>query len=264
MSFSFYSLLEAKKFSQLPQILQDIITDDMERRDMFQEKFLDYDEKDRWSAIRSAMSTCLEKGLFQERAFYHVLFLQEVRGEVVDDKWEEMIEENCEEVEIQYTNCGTQTEEPSTTEEAKQEVSVPMLMPDEPPKRKHSRRYCSTNSTYGCFSCRLNLSSDGSLHNHYKSKLHIKGLRKRIGLIRENVKLGDKVIVDIRSKADDPELSCEIDEDDDVSWTFAEVEKYFEKRHAENPITHIALHRSHSLTRANGDVHIRWSLVIMK
>lgn len=260
MSFSLYALLEAKKFSQLPKMLQDIITDNQERQDDFQERFLDYDEKDRWVCIKSAMTTCLERGMFQERAFYHVLFQQEVRDETIDDDWEDMIMENCEEHDTQQVNCGTQTEPIAIqTEEPAQEVSVPTV---EPVERQVRKKY-NHDSTYRCACCHLNLSSTGAIHNHYKSKLHTKGVRKMLTAMRERVLVGDKMIVNVRNKARDPDLSWEIEDDIELDETFKAVEKYLEKGHDENPITDIFLRRKNTQVLSTGQERITWKPIII-
>jgi len=262
MSFSLYSLLEARKFSHLPQLLQEIITEDLDRRDMFQEKFLDYDEKDRWIAIRSAMDTCLGKGMFQERAFYHVLFLQEIRGEEVDEEWEEMIEENCEENDTFKVEFGTQTEPIAIqTEEPQQEVVVPMCNDSEPPTKTYlrGRKYGTASDKYRCWCCRMNLASDGSLHNHYKSKLHIKGLRKWATVMRSKVLLEDKVIVRVRNALNDPDLSWEMEAEEDIDFAFNNIETYLERNQADNPITDIFLRRK----TKQGSGSIVWKAVML-
>lgn len=264
MSFSLYALLEAQKFSQLPKMLQDIITDNQERQDDFQERFLDYDEKDRWVCIRSAMDTCLERGLYQERAFYHVLFQQEVRDEKIDDEWEAMIMENCEEEEVQKVNFGTQTEPIAIqTEEPKQEVVVPTYNDAEPRKYKTGRKYNNPNSDFRCSCCKLNLASDGSYHNHFKSKLHAKGVRKMLGAMREKVLVGDKVIVNVRNKATDPDLSWEIEEDNDIEFAFGNIEKYLEKGQQENPIVDLFLRRKHTQVLSTGQERITWKAILI-
>ena len=261
MSFSLYALLEAQKFSQLPQMLQDIITDNEERRDDFQERFLDYDDKDRWSCIKSAMNTCLERGLYQERAFYHVLFQQEVRDEKIDDEWESMIMESCEEEETQKVNAGVQTEPIAIqVEEPKQEVVIPMV---EQPERNVRRKYRNTDTSYRCSCCHLNLASSGAIHNHYKSKLHTKGVRKMLSAIRERVQVEDKMIVKVRHDAFDPDLSWEIEEDNDIEFAFGNIEKYLEKGHDENPITDIYLRRKHTQILSTGQERITWKAILI-
>lgn len=264
MSFSLYSLMEARKFNQLPQTLQDIITKDEERQDMFQEKFLDYDDKDRWICIRSAMDTCLERALYQERAFYHVLFLQEVRGETIDDDWIEMIENDCDEKDIQKMNCGTQTEPIAIqTDEPMQVVEVPTTinLNEEPRKRKTRQKY-ACSSEYRCSCCKLNLASDGSLHNHYKSKLHTKGVRKMLSILRGKVLVGDKFIVNARHAGHDPDLSWEIEEEEDIDYCFGQMEKYLDKGHEENPITDVFLRRAKRTATSTGE-RITWSAVMI-
>lgn len=257
--FSLYQLLESRKFSQLPRLLQEVITDDEERRDMFQEKFLDYDDKDRWVCIKSAMDTCLEKALFQERAFYHVLFLQEVRGETVDDEWTDMIMDQCEDDE--KVCASTQTEPIAIqTEEPAQEVNVPTT-DVEPPKRRIRRKYNCADFTYRCSCCKVNLASDGALHNHYKSRLHTKGVKKMLVALREIVKIEDKLIVDVRNKAFDPELSWEISDQEELDGVMNDVEKYIEKGHDKNPITDLYLRRPFKRVLASGEERITWTPV---
>ena len=255
--FSLYQLLESRKFSQLPRLLQEVITEDEERRDMFQEKFLDYDDKDRWVSIKAAMDTCLEKGLFQERAFYHVLFLQEVRGETVDDEWETMIMDQCEDDE--KVTISTQTEPIAIqTEETAQEVTMPTT-DVEPPKRRIRRKYNNSDFTYRCSCCKVNLASDGALHNHYKSTLHTKGVKKMLTAVRERVQVGDKLIVEVRNKAFDPELSWEMSDQEELDAVMDDVEKYIEKGHDKNPITDLYLRRPNKRVLANGEERITWT-----
>lgn len=265
MTFPLYALMESRKFKDLPKILQAIITDDDERQEMFQEKFLDYDEKDRWTCIRSAMETCLDKALYQERAFYHVLFLQEVRGETIDDGWQEMIENDCEENDVQKMNCGTQTEPIAIqTDEPVQSVEVPTTinLNEEPRKRKLRQKYTGCNE-YRCSCCKLNLASDGSLHNHFKSKVHTKGVRKMLSILREKVLVGDKFIVKVRNAARDPDLSWEIENEEELEDTFKSVEKYLDKGHEENPITDVFLRRAKRVMLSTGQERITWNPVMI-
>ena len=256
--FSLYQLLESTKFSQLPRLLQEVITEDEERRDMFQEKFLDYEEKDRWVSIRSAMDTCRDRGLFQERAFYHVLFLQEVRGETVDDEWADMIMEQCEDDE--KVNVSTQTEPIAIQTEAAQEVNVPTV-DFEPPKRRIRHKYNNPDFTYRCSCCKVNLASDGALHNHYKATLHTKGVKKMLTAVRERVQIGDKLIVDVRNKAFDPDLSWEISDQEELDQVMKDVERYLdiEKGHAKNPITDLYLRRPNKRILSTGEERITWT-----
>lgn len=255
--------MEARKFKDLPALLREVITDDVERMDMFQEKFLDYDDKDRWSAIRSAMDTCLERGLHQERAFYHVLFLQEIRGEEIDDGWQDMIEGECEDKEVYKMNCGTQTEPIGIqTDEPKQEVCIPMTTPSVP-RGKMKKRYTS-ESGYKCSCCRMNLASDGSLHNHYKSNLHLKKVRKMMLGMRDAGMIGDKMIVRVRKEGDDdPGLSRDIQQQEDFEDWITEMEQHMSnKKGWDNcPIVDMFIRRSMKQVLSTGMERITWKVV---
>lgn len=266
MSFPLYLLLEAQKISQLPKMLQGILNEKANGNEWFQEKFLDLEEKDRWVCIKDTMNTCLENGLHQERAFYLVMYRQEIRGETIDEDIVYRIEDDCEENDIQKVNCGTQTEPIAIqTEEVKQEVQVPTIMPDEPPARKNSRRYCTMDGEFFCFTCRLNLASSGSLHNHYHSKLHSKSLKKRLDVMRTKVQIGDKVIVDVRNKGRDPDLSWEITDEEEIEETFKPIEKYLMgDTQQDNPITHTCLRRPVKKTKLSGQEYIYWTTVDLK
>ena len=260
MSFPLILLIDAYKLKDFPKLLQEVIGDNDERLEMFQEKYIDLDEKDRWSCLRAAVKTCSERGIYEERGFYHVLFLQEVRGEEIDDQWEDMITEDCEEHEKDCRAISTQTD-PVEIEEPKQEVVVPTVIPEDPPRPKNSRRYYCSDMTYYCYSCRLNLASDGSMHNHFKSKLHGKNLKKRCDLIRHAFKLDDKIIVDVRNKGRDPDLSWHVEEEEDLEKTLKDIEKYIDEKNKENPITHISLRRAFKKIKANGSEEINWNNV---
>jgi len=245
----------------LPKLLQEVITDDEERQDMFQEKFLDYDDKDRWVSIKSAMDTCLERQMNYERAFYHVLFLQEVRGETIDDDWAERIMDEC--YDNEKVPASTQTEPIAIqTEEPAQEVTVPTT-DAEPPMRVVRRKYNCAGSTYRCFCCKLNLASDGALHNHYKSKLHTKGVKNMLVALCKIAKIEDKLIVEVRNKAFDPELSLEISDQEDIDVFMKDVERYLdiEKGHDKNPITTLYARRSYKTMLSTGQEKITWTTV---
>lgn len=265
MSFPLYALMEANKIAQLPKMLQQILKDKANGEIWFQEKFLDLDEKDRWVCIKDTMNTCLEHGLFQERAFYLVMYRQEIRGEEIDDDVVYLIEDDCEENEVQKATCATQTEPIAiqTEEEPKQEVVIPM-MDEEKNRAPRKRQKYMACSEFRCFCCKVNLASDGSYHNHFKSKFHIKGIRKMIDAMRKRVLKGDKLIVKVRNASRDPDLGWEIeDEEEDVKYAFGEVEKYLEKGQLDNPITDIFLSRARRTTLSTGQERITWSAVII-
>lgn len=259
--FTLFQLFEAQSFKELPALLREIVGDDEERRDDVTERFLELNDKDRWAFLQDIMKTCLKKGLDQERAFYHVFFQQGVRGFDIDETWEEMIQEDCDEhFTVAY---GTQTD-PVSFGEASQSVSIPMTTDNTPkPKKTHRTRYTASYCTYHCAVCGLNLASDGSLHNHYESTRHLKSLKQRLEAIRRLIKIDDKVFVDFRTGANAPELTWHCETQEDIEDTLRGVEKYLndEKKCKINPIRRLTLCRHPTITGADGvkRLSVKWN-----
>lgn len=261
-----FQLIDAYKVKDLPKLMQDIIGDNDVLYDKVQERYLDLDEKDRWNCLRSAMKTYIEHDMLYERAYYHILLLQEICGEEIDEGKVEIINEDCEENEIEYRHKGVQTEPIAiqTEEEPKQEVVVPVapvVIPPEPPLRTNSRKYYNASGDHKCFVCQLGLASDGSLHNHFKSKLHAKCLNKKIELIRQAIQPRDKVIVEVRNNGSNPELSFWNIKDIDLNAYFGDIQKYITEQNKNNPITHIQLKREHVWEAKDGTKQSSWKIV---
>ena len=250
--FSLYQLFEAQSFRDLPVLLRDIVGDDEERKDQVTERFLDLNDKDRWVFLQDVMATCIDRALYQERAFYHVFFQQGVHGHDIDDTWEEMIVEDCENNETFKVNFATQTDAVNVSDEV-QIVTIPTTN-DQKPKKTLKTRYTSSYTTHNCSVCNLNLASDGSLYNHYESTRHRKCLREKVQAIRSKAQLGDKIFVDFRTGANAPELTWECETQKDIDDTLLDTEKYLndEKKSKANPIVRLSLTRHGIITGADG------------
>jgi hypothetical protein len=196
------------------------------------------------------MNTCLEHGLFQERAFYHVFFQQGVHGHEMDDDWISMIENDCEENEVEMTNGGTQTDPVAVTEQV-QTVNVPTT---EKPKKTHKTRYTTECESYKCKICDLHLASDGSLHNHYESSRHRKCVIQTLERLRSKVQVEDKVFVDFRTGANAPEFTWECETQKEVDDLMRDIQAYLDndKKHRTNPIKYIHLTRHPIVTGVDG------------
>lgn len=199
-------LITASRIKDLPPLLLDIIGI---RTQLFTERFLDLDEKDRWSCMHAVVKTCEDHGFYTDRAFFHVLLLQEVQGEEIDDKWEEMIMEDDEE---NYpVNAGTQTETCDMHVQAEldvqpMEVEVPVVVEkqtetivEDRPKQivYHQTRgrpkVSKREGSFECEFCKQKFSTIGSLYNHHYSKIHTKKVRACLEQMIPAVQDGDKI-----------------------------------------------------------------------
>lgn len=219
--FPLFSLLQSQKFKDLPVMFREMFGSNEEMKDQITERYLDLDDKDRWSCLQRVMETCTEKGFYQERGFYHVLMRQEILGEEIDDDWEERITDECE----NYDNDKYEEQQKALKEVEKLKQQIEELKTNRPvaveveTTRKVGRPTTRAVSTaYPCEVCGVHLASDGAMRNHFKSKKHKHVVAKKINWVKENLVEGYKMCVNTANQKHNPGLTMVNPDETHLDW----------------------------------------------